>query len=201
MKLDEEQEKPAVEDTPAPVEEEKKEEPKKRKLRKKKDEEPEPILFSSSEEAANEYRDFSNASPHTVTVDGTQYPTVEHYYQAMKATEFGDADMLKKIIKTKTAKAVKSAGKKVQNFNQEVWDAKKQEFMRIGVRAKFVQHPAVQTKLLETGDKLIGFADARDTFWAIGTSLSTEKAKVPSKWRGENRLGKLLMNLRDEFMA
>ena len=201
MKLDEEQEKPAVEDAPAPVEEEKKEEPKTRKLRKKKDEEPEPILFSSSEEAANEYRDFSNASPHAVTVDGTQYPTVEHYYQAMKATEFGDADMLKKIIKTKTAKAVKSAGKKVQNFNQEVWDAKKQEFMRIGVRAKFVQHPAIQTKLLETGDKLIGFADARDTFWAIGTSMSTEKAKMPSKWRGENRLGKLLMNLRDEFRA
>ena len=187
---------PAPEPAPAPVVEE---EPKKRKLRKKKDEEPEPILFSSSEEAANEYRDFSNASPHSVTIEGTQYPTVEHYYQAMKATEFGDADMLKKIIKTKTAKAVKSAGKKVQNFNQEVWDAKKQEFMRIGVRAKFVQHPAVQTKLLETGDKLIGFADARDTFWAIGTSLSTEKAKVPSKWRGENRLGKLLMNLRDEF--
>ena len=192
-------------DEEMPVEEEAKqeepveEEPKKRKLRKQKEAEPEPILFSSSEEAANEYRDFSNASPHAVTIDGTQYPTVEHYYQAMKATEFGDADMLKKIIKTKTAKAVKSAGKKVQNFNQEVWDAKKEEFMRKGVRAKFVQHPAIQTKLLETGDKLIGFADARDTFWAIGTSLSTEKAKVPSKWRGENRLGKLLMELRDEF--
>lgn len=71
--------------------------------------------------------------------------------------------------------------------------------MAKGVRAKFVQHPELRTQLLGTDDKIIGFADARDVYWGIGTSMTTEKVKFPSKWRGQNKLGKLLMSLRDEF--
>ena len=29
--------------------------------------------------------------------------------------------------------------------------------------------------------------------------MTTEKVKFPSKWRGQNKLGKLFMSLRDEF--
>jgi ribA/ribD-fused uncharacterized protein len=172
--------------------------PKKRKLRKE-EPEPEPILFSGADESKGDYRNFSNMSNHAVEIEGVKYASVEHYYQAMKATEFKDTDALKKIMKTKTAKAVKAAGKKVENFNQEVWDAKKDEFMAIGVRSKFVQHPELRTQLLSTEDKQIGFADARDVYWGIGTSMTTEKVKFPSKWRGQNNLGKLLMKLREEF--
>jgi ribA/ribD-fused uncharacterized protein len=172
--------------------------PKKRKLRKEKPE-PEPILFSGADESKGDYRNFSNMSNHAVEIEGVKYGSVEHYYQAMKATEFKDDEALKKIMKTKTAKAVKAAGKKVDNFNQEVWDTKKDEFMAIGVRSKFVQHPELRTQLLSTEDKQIGFADARDVYWGIGTSMTTEKVKTPSKWRGQNKLGKLLMTLRDEF--
>jgi predicted NAD-dependent protein-ADP-ribosyltransferase YbiA (DUF1768 family) len=52
---------------------------------------------------------------------------------------------------------------------------------------------------METGDKLIGEANARDSYWGIGTSIESDKSKVPSKWRGQNKLGKILMNLRSEF--
>ena len=68
-----------------------------------------------------------------------------------------------------------------------------------GVKAKFVQHPELQKQLLETGERQIGEADARDSFWSIGTSENTEKSADPSKWKGQNRLGKILMALRDEF--
>lgn len=191
------EEPPKAPEPEAPKEEEK---PKKRKLRKAAEEsEPEPILFSGADESKGEYRNFSNMSNHTVEIDGVKYASVEHYYQAMKATEFKDDAALKKILKTKTAKAVKAAGKKVENFNQEVWDAKKDEIMATGVRAKFVQHPELRTQLLGTDDKIIGFADARDVYWGIGTSMTTEKVKFPSKWRGQNKLGKLLTTLRDEF--
>jgi ribA/ribD-fused uncharacterized protein len=119
----------------------------------------------------------------------------------MKAAEFKDEDILKKIIKTKTSKTVKALGNKVKDFNEKVWDEKRDEVMEKGIRAKFVQHPELRKKLVETGDKVIGYADARDVYWSIGTSMGLEKAKSPSKWRGQNKLGKILMALREVFIS
>jgi ribA/ribD-fused uncharacterized protein len=175
------------------------EKPKKRKLRKEAEVEPEPILFDGADASKGEYRNFSNDSEHPIEIEGQKYPTVEHYFQAMKAKEFGDEEVYKKIISTKTPKAAKAAGKKVKNFVTEVWDAKREAIMETGVRAKFVQHPELRKELLETGDKIIGKADARNTFWGIGTGMSSDKAKHPSKWRGQNKLGKMLMEIRESL--
>jgi len=102
-------------------------------------------------------------------------------------------------MKTPSAKAVKALGKKVRNFIKELWDSKRIEIMARGIRAKFVQHPELQKQLIDTGTKQIGEADARDSFWGIGTSSSTELSKDPLKWKGQNQLGKILMSLRNEF--
>jgi len=178
-------------------EETEKKEPKRRKLRK--DPEPEPILFHGSDESKGEYRNFSNGSQHPIDMDGEKFATVEHYFQAMKAKEFKDDEIYNKVLKTKTPKAAKAIGKKVKNFIQEVWDAKRDEIMEKAVRAKFVQHPELRKELMATGDKLIGEADPRNTYWGIGTSMDLEKAKSPSKWRGQNKMGKILMALRNTF--
>jgi predicted NAD-dependent protein-ADP-ribosyltransferase YbiA (DUF1768 family) len=58
------------------------------------------------------------------------------------------------------------------------------------------QHPELMKQLQETGDKQIGNADARDSYWGIGTSTNTEKSQDPSKWKGQNQLGKIIMELR-----
>lgn len=176
------------------------EKPKKRKLRKIPEKiEEEPILFFGADESKGEYRSFSNMSNHPIEIDGIKFPTVEHYFQAMKAQEFKDDESYQKILKTKTPKAAKAAGKKVKNFVEEVWDSKRDGIMEKAVSTKFKQHPEIRKKLLETGDKLIGEANPRDTYWGIGTSMDLEKSKTPSKWRGQNKLGKLLMKLRDDF--
>jgi predicted NAD-dependent protein-ADP-ribosyltransferase YbiA (DUF1768 family) len=36
-------------------------------------------------------------------MDGEKFPSVEHYFQAMKAKEFKDDEIYNKIIKTKTS--------------------------------------------------------------------------------------------------
>ena len=177
----------------------KEEEKTKTKKLKKKEEEPEPILFFGADESKGEYRNFSNMSEHPIEVDGEKFPTVEHYVQAMKAKEFKDDEIYNKIIKAKTPKAVKAMGQKVKNFIKEVWDEKRDKIVRIGVKAKFTQHPELRKQLQETGEKIIGEADPRDTYWGIGTGMETDKAKKPSKWRGQNKMGKLLMELRTEF--
>ena len=170
---------------------------KKRKLRKV-EEGPPPVLFHGADESKGEYRNFSNMSAHKIMVDSKEYQTVEHFYQAKKAEKFGDLESLEKIMKAKSAKAVKALGKKVKDFKQEEWDSAKYEIMREGVSAKFAQYPELRKQLEETGDRKIGFADARNVFWGIGSSESVEKSKHPEKWRGKNMLGHIMMELRDQ---
>ena len=73
--------------------------------------------------------------------------------------------------------------------------------MEKAVHAKFTQHPELRKQLLDTGDKPIGEASPRDTYWGIGTSVESEKSKHPTKWRGQNRMGRLLMKIREEFLS
>jgi ribA/ribD-fused uncharacterized protein len=186
---------PNDEAVPVPVAEKKV-----RKLKKKEiPEEEKPVLFSGAGEDKGEFRTFSNQAEYPIQIADVKYPTVEHYFQSQKAKEFGDEEIYKKMIDTPSAKAVKALGKKVKNFIKETWDERRLEIMMRGVKAKFVQHPELQKQLLDTGNKTIGEADARDSFWGIGTSENTEKSNDPSKWKGQNRLGKILMALRDEF--
>jgi len=177
------------------------EEPKKKTRKLKKDAEPgdPPVLFSGPGEDKGEFRAFSNQAEYPIQVNDVKYPTVEHFFQVQKAINFGDKEIEEKMMKTPSAKAVKALGKKVKNFIKEDWDSKRLEIMTRGVRAKFVQHPEIQKTLMDTGSKQIGEADARDSFWAIGTSENTEVSKDPAKWKGQNHLGKIMMALRDDF--
>jgi ribA/ribD-fused uncharacterized protein len=185
-----------------PKTEEAKPKPKKRMLKLPKAdaaELPEPVLFSGADEGKGEWRGFSTMYEAPFQVDGVTFPTLEHYVQWSKAKMFGDAATEAKILKTKTAKAVKTLGDKVKDAKEEEWDKKKDEVMRTGLKAKFMQHPELRTKLAETKDRPIGEANARDKYWAIGTSAETSKAKDPSKWPGKNVLGKMLEALRTEL--
>ena len=185
---------PSTESTPESAEK-----PKTRRLRKSADEPAEnPVLFHGADESKGEYRSFSNMSEHPIEMDGTKYPTVEHYVQSMKAKEFGDEELASTIMKAKTTKAVKALATKIKTVT-EVWESKRDEIMRKAVRAKFVQHPELRKQLIETGTRRIGDADQRDLYWGIGTSATSEKAKHPSKWRGQNKLGTILEELRDEL--
>jgi ribA/ribD-fused uncharacterized protein len=92
-------------------------------------------------------------------------------------------------------------GKKIKNMDEAAWAEKSEEVMRTALKAKFMQHPDVRTKLLSTGERPIGEADPRDKEWSIGTGADTAKAKFPAKWPGKNKVGKLLMELRTELRA
>jgi ribA/ribD-fused uncharacterized protein len=156
-------------------------------------------LFLGADEGKGEWRVLSNMYEAPFQVNSITFPTVEHYFQWAKATQFGDGVSAGKILKTPSAKAVKALGKKVKDFVKEDWEKTKDGVMRTAIKAKFVQHPDLKTKLLETGTRTIGEASARDKYWSIGTSADTAKAKDPSKWPGKNVLGTMLMELRTEL--
>ena len=160
---------------------------------------PEPVFFFSGNPALDDYKGFSNAYDAPFQVDSVTYPTVEHYFQYQKAKMFGDEDTATKILKSASAKTAATYGKKVKDFKEEEWNAKKDEVMQTAVRAKFTQHPELRKKLLETENRPIGEADPRDKYWGIGTGADTSKAKKPDQWPGKNRLGVILTELRESL--
>jgi ribA/ribD-fused uncharacterized protein len=157
---------------------------------------PEPVLFSTD---LPDFKEFSTGYDAPMQIDGVTFPTVEHYLQWSKAKQFGDAEAQSKIMKTASAKSVKSYGDKVKDVKEDEWAEKRDAVMATALKAKFMQHPELKAKLLSTDDRPIGEANARDKYWSIGTGADTSKAKVPSKWPGKNRLGHLLMDLRREL--
>jgi len=60
--------------------------------------------------------------------------------------------------------------------------------MKIGLRAKFTQNPKILEKLLGTGKSLIVEHTVNDSYWGDGGDGS-----------GKNRLGLILMELREEL--
>jgi ribA/ribD-fused uncharacterized protein len=172
---------------------------KKRKLKLQEDAEPNPVLFDVGDETGGEFSLFSNSAMKTVEIDGITYNSVTHYYIAMKAREAKNDELYEKIVSAATAKAAKALEKKIV-LKDEEWEPKQDAIMLKAVRAKFTQHPEIRAKLMETGDRPIGFADARDIYWGIGTSRDTDKARKKSKWRGQNKLGMIIHDLRNVFM-
>lgn len=70
------------------------------------------------------------------------------------------------------------------------WDGEKVGVMLRILRAKADQHEYVRRKLLETGDRILIECSWRDDFWGWGPNRD-----------GQNMLGKLWMQIREEIRA
>lgn len=89
----------------------------------------------------------------------------------------------------------KVLGRKVPNFNEQLWEVHRYAIVKSGTYLKYTQNEALKKKLLETGDRELIEASPIDRIWGIG--FSTEKA-VENKHRwGLNLLGKALMEVRE----
>jgi ribA/ribD-fused uncharacterized protein len=120
--------------------------------------------------------------------DGEQciYPTVEHRFQAMKATNRKDHDM---IAVRDTPGAAKRKGRAIKI--RDCWDLISYEVMVEALRAKFAD-PWFAEWLLATEDEYIYEDSPTDAIWGLWNSK--EKA-----WTGQNKLGEALMQIRDEI--
>ena len=128
---------------------------------------------------------FSNFSRHPITVNGKLYPTTEHFYQAMKMADPVDGE---KVRLCKTPKEAKTIAKTMAM--KESWEMIKYDVMKEALRYKAQQHPEFKSKLLETNGALIQEASPFDSIWGIGKD-----------GKGQNLLGKCLMEIRDEIIA
>ena len=155
-------------------------------------------IFFYNEKA--EYGCFSNFYPCEFDYAGRHYQSSEQYIMAQKALAFWDNDAFFEILKSepKTAKAI---GKKVKKYSDKVWSAIRPQVVRRGIRAKFQQNDDLRKCLLDTGDKILVEAAPHDSIWGIGMDATDPDITVPSKWKGQNLLGKTLMRVRADLRA
>jgi hypothetical protein len=144
----------------------------------------EPIYFYTPD---GPHGAFSNFARFGVALDGVWWPTAEHFFQAHK---FDDAAYREKIRRASTAKQAADLGRTRSVPLRPDWDTYRVEVMRRVVTAKFETHAALRELLLSTGNRPLVESAPGDAFWGAGPDGT-----------GENRLGRLLEELRDRFRA
>lgn len=144
----------------------------------------EPIYFNATK--LETYKEFDNRYPAKFTLDGKEWPTVEHYYQASKFPTLPEYQEM--IRQLPTAAAAQKAGKTKdpQTPIRADWKEQREAIMNKAVVAKFDQNPNLKQLLKDTYPKPIVFADSNDAFWGYG------RTKM-----GQNKLGTMLMVYRN----
>lgn len=113
------------------------------------------------------------------------WPTLEHAYQSERSDEPGFKEKIKNTRSAHDAFKLAMANK---DKYKENWDNIKLDVMKDILRAKVAQHSYVKKKLLESGNKELIENSWRDDYWGWGENKD-----------GENNLGKLWMEVREEI--
>ena len=131
-----------------------------------------------------------------MVVRGVYYHCMEQYIMAEKARTFSDTATEELIMAERNQMEIKKLGRRVANYNDELWSAVRQDVSIRGNLAKFVQNEALGDYLLSTGNRILVEASPKDTIWGIGLAEDSPDAIVPSRWKGRNLLGFALMEVR-----
>ena len=87
----------------------------------------------------------------------------------------------------------------VQNFDDTVWGQSREEIVYKGVFEKFRQNPELRKRLERTGEEVIAECAVKDRIWGIGLSMKDEDRFCVDRWKGQNLLGKILMDVRKDI--
>lgn len=148
------------------------------------------------------YGAFSNFSPHPIQMpdengDYQTWSSVEHYYQAHKFVGVNDPvprDFVEDIKSAKSPEEAARMGRTIQRQHPDLvrsdWDAVKIDVMYRALKCKFSIYPHLNSMLVSTAGSVLVEASPHDLFWGGGRD-----------GEGLNYLGRLLMQLRSEFLG
>ncbi|KAK4791033.1 hypothetical protein SAY86_031446 [Trapa natans] len=148
------------------------------------------------------YGAFSNFSPHPIRMpedsgDYVTWPSVEHFYQAHKFIGLENKQSQKYVEEIRDAKSPEEAariGRLMQRRHPDLvrpdWEIIKINVMYRALKCKFSIYPHLNSMLLSTVGSVLVEASPHDLFWGGGR-----------EGEGLNYLGRLLMQLRSEFLG
>lgn len=142
------------------------------------------IEFSSKTPS---YKEFSNFYKAKMLLDGKEWPTVEHYFQAQKFQS--NPEYQETIRSAKEPVKAKTLGSSKEFPIRTDWDSYRKEVMKKALKAKFEQNLPLKQMLLSTKNRPLVEATS-DSYWGQGRNK-----------KGQNTLGLMLMELRDNLGA
>ncbi|KAK5663678.1 hypothetical protein OQA88_4109 [Cercophora sp. LCS_1] len=146
---------------------------------------------------------------------GVVYRSAEHYMMYHKALVFDDPETGAEILAADHPRQVKALGRKVRGFDDDKWKQNRERIVQDGTRFKFTRAVSeeglrlgmtedaplvgmsLRGLLLSTGTRELVEASPLDKIWGVGFSPSKAGANR-ARW-GLNLLGKILMQVREEF--
>lgn len=134
---------------------------------------------------------FSNFQHTPVVLDGVEYPTVEHAYQAAKSDR---PEVRQRIQECETPGQAKRMGGNLHMTNsvRAHWEQIKVRVMYDLLVQKFTPGSYYARTLLRYEQRIVEWNTWHDNEWGICTCPS-----CPG--RGKNKLGKLLRQIREEL--
>lgn len=140
---------------------------------------------------------FSNFHPCQFIVNGVKYVNSEQYFMAQKALFFEDKESYNKIMKEHNPHECKKIGRRVKNFNAELWDGASYAIMKEGVMAKFSQNPHLKQKMIFFQNQEFVEASPFDAIWGVKMGENDPNIENKEKWCGLNKLGQIMTEVRD----
>lgn len=124
-------------------------------------------------------------SRHPIVLDGYEWPSAEHYAQAMK---FEPGTYFHRIREAPHPAIAAKLGNAWFRRRRRGWKAQRVTYMTRAIYTKCHAYPEVGEQLLATGERPIIECATYDYFWGCGRD-----------GRGENQYGKLLTRVRDRL--
>jgi ribA/ribD-fused uncharacterized protein len=141
----------------------------------------------------------SNFYPCKIKYKGIEYPSVEHFYVAMKIKDdqfinsknIPLVDCQEMISRIKTPSEAKKLGKKLKI--RKDWDIVRFSIMEWGIIEKFKDKDLMKLLIGTQGEELKESNWWHDNYWGVCTCEKCDG-------KGENNLGKILMKIRNEAL-
>ena len=134
------------------------------------------------------YYEFTNFYQAPLQIDDRAWATSENYFQAQKYIGTPLFDAIQQSQTAREAFDISRTPSLGLQWRRCDWEEVKEDVMYVALYAKFTQHEHLRKLLLETGDRKLIEHTSRDSYWGDGGDGS-----------GQNKLGKLLMKLREEL--
>ena len=140
-------------------------------------------------------------------IDGNKetFQNAEQLFMAFKAKHYNNIDIMNKIIALKgtnyeIADKAKKLGRKI-TIDKSEWDNVAPIYMKIALLQKFIQNDELMNELINTSTKYLIEASPFDPIWGANASRTTIISNIQKGtlriYDGDNKLGALLMHVRD----
>lgn len=143
----------------------------------------------------------SQWSPSPFTIGRLKFTCAEQWMMYNKAKVFCDTETAVLIMQSERPDVQKALGRGVANYNDDEWMETAYDVVVQGNRAKFGTIKEFNNQLRSTGNKILVEASPTDRRWGIGLREGAPGIEDPSNWKGENLLGKAIMQVRGELFG